>query len=92
MQAHTLKFVMVGDINVGKTQLCKRFTKNTFMHESSSTVGMEFATKEILFEKSLIKVYIIHNNTTSNHTNNDGDDDDDSLRYGTPLVKNDSIA
>ena len=91
MQAHTLKFVMVGDINVGKTQLCKRFTKNTYMPESSSTVGMEFATKEILFEKSLIKVYIIHNRTTSNHTNNDNDDDD-SLRYGTPLVKNDSIA
>jgi GTPase SAR1 family protein len=51
MQAHTLKFVLVGDINVGKTQLCKRFTKNTFQHESSSTVGMEFATKEIQFEK-----------------------------------------
>ena len=60
MQSHTLKFVMVGDINVGKTQLCKRFTKNTFMHESSSTVGMEFATKEIQFEKSLIKVIYIY--------------------------------
>ena len=59
MQAHTLKFVLVGDINVGKTQLCKRFTKNVFQHESSSTVGMEFATKEILFEKCLVKVDII---------------------------------
>jgi len=59
MQSHTLKFVLVGDINVGKTQLCKRFTKNVFQHESSSTVGMEFATKELLFEKCLIKVIII---------------------------------
>jgi len=60
MQSHALKVVMVGDLNVGKTQLCRRFTKNTFQHESSSTVGMEFATKEIPFEKCLIKVVVLN--------------------------------
>jgi GTPase SAR1 family protein len=42
---YVLKFVLVGDSNVGKSQLALRFCKIAFDPESSTTIGMEFATK-----------------------------------------------
>ena len=35
-----------------------RFSKNQFKEDSQTTVGMEFSTKEIAFEKSLIKAQV----------------------------------
>ncbi|KAG5179677.1 ras family-domain-containing protein [Tribonema minus] len=46
---YTLKFVLVGDSSVGKSQLVSRFSKNLFLPETSSTVGMEFATRELAY-------------------------------------------
>ena len=38
---------MIGDTGVGKSQLLMRYTKNDFNIYSKSTVGVEFATKEV---------------------------------------------
>jgi Ras-related protein Rab-11A len=58
MQCYSLKFVLVGDANVGKSQLSKRFSKKVIDECSTSTVGMEFTTKELPFERCVIKAQI----------------------------------
>ena len=58
MQNYVLKFVVIGDSEVGKSQLARRFSKNTFSDNSTPTVGLEFATKEVEFERCVIKAQI----------------------------------
>ena len=58
MQSYALKFVLVGDSGVGKTQLLRRFGKKDFCHESPSTMNMEFSTRDIHFERCVIKAQI----------------------------------
>jgi small GTP-binding protein len=42
------KVILVGDPAVGKTNILSRFTKDEFLEDTRSTVGVEFSTK--LFE------------------------------------------
>jgi len=42
---YLFKIVLIGDSDVGKSQLLSRFTKNEFNLESKATIGVEFATK-----------------------------------------------
>lgn len=58
MQSYALKFVLVGDSGVGKTQLLRRFGKKDFLRESLSTMNMEFSTRDIPFERCVIKAQI----------------------------------
>ena len=58
MQSYALKFVLVGDSGVGKTQLLRRFGKKEFRRESPSTMNMEFSTRNIAFERCVIKAQI----------------------------------
>ena len=58
MQSYVLKFVIIGDSNVGKSQLSKRYCKNMFEDGSISTIGMEFATREVQFERCKVKAQI----------------------------------
>ncbi len=58
MQSYAIKFVMVGDSGVGKTQLLRRFGKKEFRNESPSTMNMEFSTRNIEFERCKIKAQI----------------------------------
>ena len=58
MQNYAIKFVLVGDSGVGKTQLLRRFGKKEFRKESPSTMNMEFSTRNILFERCTIKAQI----------------------------------
>ena len=58
MQNYALKFVLVGDSGVGKTQLLRRFGKKEFRHDSPSTINMEFSTRDIHFERCVIKAQI----------------------------------
>ena len=52
---HTFAFeynilvVMIGDSGVGKSNLLSRFTRNEFNLESKSTIGVEFATRFVVF-------------------------------------------
>jgi Ras-related protein Rab-11A len=41
------KIVVLGDSGVGKSQLIGRFTQDKFTHESKSTIGVEFAGKDV---------------------------------------------
>ncbi|KAG2214592.1 hypothetical protein INT46_008137 [Mucor plumbeus] len=52
------KLVLIGDSGVGKSNLLSRFTTNEFNLESKSTIGVEFATKNIEIEKRSIKAQI----------------------------------
>lgn len=59
MAAETaLKFVLVGDSNVGKSQLSFRFCKEKFNVSSQSTVGIEFATRTISIHDYSVKAQL----------------------------------
>lgn len=58
MQTFALKFVMLGDSFVGKSQLSRKFCRNEFNESSQPTEGMQFSSKEITFEKCIIKAQI----------------------------------
>ena len=47
--------VLIGDSGVGKSNLLSRFTRNEFLMESKSTIGVEFATKSIQVDNKVIK-------------------------------------
>ena len=50
--------VLIGDSGVGKSNLLSRFTRNEFMLESKSTIGVEFATRSIQVDGKTIKAQI----------------------------------
>ena len=43
-----LKLVLLGDSGVGKSNLLLRYTKDEFKMVSQTTIGVEFATKNII--------------------------------------------
>lgn len=52
------KVVLIGDSGVGKSQILSRFTRGEFAVESKSTIGVEFATKNIDIDNKIIKTQI----------------------------------
>jgi len=52
------KVVLIGDSNVGKSNLLSRFTRNEFNLESKSTIGVEFATRSINVDSKTVKAQI----------------------------------
>ena len=59
--AHTLAtaaVVLIGDSGVGKSNLLSRFTRDEFNLESKSTIGVEFASKELEIEGKKVKAQI----------------------------------
>jgi small GTP-binding protein len=50
------KIVLIGESGVGKSNLLSRFTRNEFNLESKTTIGVEFATRNIIADNKLIKV------------------------------------
>ena len=53
-----VKIVLAGDSGVGKTNILSRFTRDFFSEDSKSTIGVEFATKNIVINNKLIKANI----------------------------------
>lgn len=51
---YLFKVVLIGDSGVGKSNLLSRFTKNEFNLESKTTIGVEFATKNITLSSGQI--------------------------------------
>jgi Ras-related protein Rab-11A len=47
---HVIKVVLIGDSSVGKTNILSRFCRDEYIHNSQSTVGVEFASKVIEIE------------------------------------------
>ena len=52
------KVVLIGDAEVGKSNLLSRFTKNEFNLQSKNTIGVDFATKCVEVEGKTVKVQI----------------------------------
>lgn len=52
------KIVLIGDSGVGKTNLLSRWIRNEFKMNTKSTIGVEFATKTINYDESIIKAQI----------------------------------
>lgn len=55
---YLFKTVLIGDSGVGKSNLLMRFTRNEFNIESKSTIGVEFATRNIVLDNKKIKAQI----------------------------------
>ncbi|KAI8091791.1 ras family-domain-containing protein [Thamnidium elegans] len=55
---YLFKIVIIGDSSVGKSNLLSRFTNDEFNLESKSTIGVEFATKNIKIGDHVIKAQI----------------------------------
>lgn len=52
------KVVLVGDSGVGKTNLLSRFTRNKFNAESKTTIGVEFATRNVQIRGKTVRAQI----------------------------------
>ena len=46
------KIVLIGDSAVSKSQLLLRYTKNQFKNKAASTIGMEFATQQVIIDEN----------------------------------------
>lgn len=53
-----LKFLMLGDVAVGKTSLMKRWTSNTFEENMISTAGVDFSTKNLSVDEKKVTVQL----------------------------------
>eukprot|EP00005_Dracoamoeba_jomungandri_P002386 CAMPEP_0174250142 /NCGR_PEP_ID=MMETSP0439-20130205/405_1 /TAXON_ID=0 /ORGANISM="Stereomyxa ramosa, Strain Chinc5" /LENGTH=206 /DNA_ID=CAMNT_0015330135 /DNA_START=65 /DNA_END=685 /DNA_ORIENTATION=+ len=52
------KIVLMGDSEVGKSNLLSRYTRNQFNSETKATIGVEFTTKNIEVDDKVIKAQI----------------------------------
>ena len=55
---YLIKISVVGNSNVGKTNIINRFTNNEFNFDTQSTIGVDFANKIINCKNKLIKTQI----------------------------------
>ena len=55
---HLYKIVLIGDSCVGKSNILSRWTMDEFNLESKSTIGVEFATKDIHYNNKILKVQV----------------------------------
>lgn len=55
---YILKFIIVGDSSVGKSNILLRFTDNRFQSSHDLTIGVEFATKIISKQNTVYKLQI----------------------------------
>ena len=53
-----LLVVLIGDSNVGKTNILSRFTNDEFNLDSKATVGVEFSSKCVKIWNTVIKAQI----------------------------------
>jgi len=52
---YVFKVVMIGDTSVGKSNLLNRYCRNGFDNNSKSTIGVEFATRNIVVDNKVIR-------------------------------------
>jgi len=54
----TIRLILVGDMNTGKTSLLLRFVESKFYPKYGSTIGIDFRTKVLMFGAYMVKVQI----------------------------------
>ena len=50
--SYSVKFIIVGDSHVGKSNILLRFSKNTFDQGHQATLGIEFANKHLIYNNT----------------------------------------
>eukprot|EP00761_Pharyngomonas_kirbyi_P012686 gb/GECH01012713.1/.p1 GENE.gb/GECH01012713.1/~~gb/GECH01012713.1/.p1 ORF type:complete len:204 (+),score=31.98 gb/GECH01012713.1/:1-612(+) len=55
---YIFKYIIIGDMGVGKSCLLHQFTENKFLQESCHTIGVEFGTKVVDVNGQHIKLQI----------------------------------
>ena len=55
---YLLKFIVIGDSGVGKSNILLRYIYNSFSEEFKTTVGVEFGAKNIEIEKKIFRIQI----------------------------------
>ena len=55
---YLLKYIMIGDASVGKSNLLLRFVYNTFQNEYQITIGVEFGEKNIVYNDKTYQIQI----------------------------------
>ncbi|XP_012271051.1 ras-related protein Rab-18-B [Orussus abietinus] len=54
----TLKILMIGESNAGKSSILLRFTEDEFWENMQSTVGIDYKTKQITIDGNTVKLAI----------------------------------
>lgn len=61
---YLFKIILIGDANVGKTCLVRRFTKGYFPPSQGPTIGVDFTIKSVEVDGEEVKVnsstYLVH--------------------------------
>ena len=55
---YLLKYVIIGDSGVGKSNILLKYTNGTFSDEFKATVGFEFGAKNIEIKKTIYRIQI----------------------------------
>ncbi len=58
LQPYYLKFLMIGDSDVGKTTLLNCFVEEKYDEKYSATIGVDFKNKSIKYKDSIVKLQI----------------------------------
>jgi Ras-related protein Rab-7A len=58
MNERFCKVLLLGDLGVGKTALCRRITESSFFEEKISTLGADFATKDWAIGDRIVPLHI----------------------------------
>ena len=53
---HLFRYIIVGDMAVGKSCILLQFTDNKFRHQHELTIGVEFGAKTITLNNKTIKI------------------------------------
>ena len=69
--SYKVKFIIVGDSCVGKSNILLRFYQNRFDSNKTATIGMEFVSKHYIFFINMLNLfcYIEKNENVSNFNN-----------------------
>ncbi len=55
---YLFKYIIIGDSNVGKSNILTRYTQNKFNEQYQATIGVEFGAKNLTINNQIIRVQI----------------------------------
>lgn len=67
-QAAMVKALCVGNVYCGKTSLVKRYTRNTFSHGYTTSIGVDFMLKNLTIDGQAVKIQVWDVGTLQKHT------------------------
>ena len=56
--SYLLKYIIIGDPSVGKSNLLMKFANNKFTEEYEATIGVEFGVKNITLDNQIYRIQI----------------------------------